>query len=154
MHHVEAPWRGRSRRPRPLGAEPMPSVGSASIEPITINDDADIVKCKVCRGKSGCEMAGVLWFGKQVCTLCFNMNYSMLLLKEGELGEQGLQLNAALVSVLNNRWSRLRVRRSRLRESGLVSGLNNNDDGVEESFAFYNGESVALYDGEMMPAKS
>ena len=125
MHHVEAPWRGRSRRP---------SVGSASIEPITINDDADIVKCEVCRGKSGCEMASLLWFGKQVCTLCFNMNYSMLLLKEGELEGQGLQLNAALVSVLNNRWDRLRV--------------------VVKKSGPQHSQSLALDDGEMMPARS
>ena len=134
MHHVEPPWRARSHRPRPLDTKPMPSVGSASIEPITINDDAGIVKCDVCKGKSGCEMASLLWFGKQVCTLCFNMNYSMQLLKQGELEGQGFELNAVLASVLNNRWDRLRVVVKK-------SGPNNF-------------QSLALYDGEMMPAKS
>ena len=79
-------------------------------------------------------MASLLWFGKQVCTLCFNMNYSMLLLKEGELEGQGLQLNAALVSVLNNRWDRLRV--------------------VVKKSGPQHSQSLALDDGEMMPARS
>ena len=117
------PWRLHSRRPRPPDTELVPSVGSASMRPILIDDSADSNGdtqidddsedagiddsirtniCVSCKGNSGCKMASVPWFGQQMCTLCFNMNFAMLMIKEGDLeGRYCFALNAALQPVLD-----------------------------------------------------
>ena len=117
------PWRAHSRnRPHPPDAQPVPSVDSASIEPIVLDDSAELVEdtqnaedaemddaanpsiyvsCHNCGGNSGCEMANGLWFGQQLCTLCFNMNFAMMMIKEGDLeGRYCFALDAALRSVV------------------------------------------------------
>ena len=46
-------------------------------------------------------MASALWCGQQLCTLCFNMNFAMLMIKEGDLdGRYCFALHAALQSGL------------------------------------------------------
>ena len=109
--------------PRPPDTELVPLVGSASMRPILIDDSADpngdtqidddsedagiddsirTNICVSCKGNSGCQMASVPWFGQQMCTLCFNMNFAMLMIKEGDLeGRYCFALNAALQSVLD-----------------------------------------------------
>ena len=67
-----------------------------------IDDSIRTNICVSCKGSSGCQMASVPWFGQQMCTLCFNMNLAMLMIKEGDLeGRYCFALNAALQSVLD-----------------------------------------------------
>ena len=93
------PWRAVpcNRRPHPPSMEPIPIDDS----PDPVEDTQNSISCQVCKGNSGCEMASALWGGQQMCTLCFNMNFAMLMIKEGDLeGRYCFALDAALRSLV------------------------------------------------------
>ena len=87
------PWRDLSRM-----------IDVSDVEDAEIDDaipPSISIKCQTCKGNSGCEMASALWWGKQMCTLCFNMNLAMLMIKEGDFeGRYCFALDAALRSLV------------------------------------------------------